>query len=91
MIVDAFLGWISSALAFVVENLPAPQVPEWLSGFSMEAASATASVGYMGNWVPVPLLAAIGTVVAAAWAAGLIMKIGRIVLSFFTAGGGSAA
>lgn len=71
--------------------LPDVSVPTWLD----DAADATAVVFEfaqdMGVWFPVTLLIAVLGALLSTWGIGFGIKIVRMVASFATGGGGSAA
>lgn len=87
--------WLASALSSVfswfVSWAPAPPVPSFFD----DAAAATSQLGdlfaELSPWFPVGLVALILAAWAVALAAGIAIKLGRILLSFITLGGGSAA
>lgn len=81
-------GWLLHAL---LSALPTVTVPSWLSGSDSAFASVFQAAGSMGVWFPSTLVIAVLGGVLALWVVGFGIKIVRIVASFFTAGGGSAA
>lgn len=92
MIIDQLLNVAQVVLTWFIGAVPAPDVPQWLSEFNSSSISdAISHIGWIGNFVPATLLATVMVAVVAAWIAGFAMKIGRVALSLFTAGGGSAA
>jgi hypothetical protein len=91
MITKFLMDVLSTAAAGLVSLLPAWTAPAWLATVIATMSSTIGTVTMLSGWVPI---SAIGTVVAfmlACSAIGLAVKIGRIVLSLFTGGGGSAA
>jgi hypothetical protein len=71
--------------------LPSWTAPAWLTTVVTTMGNTIGYVTMLDGWVPVQ---AIGTVVAfmlACSVVGIAVKLGRMVLSLFTGGGGSAA
>lgn len=100
MITDALIEAASSLFAAVVGLFPSVEPPSWLSlsggGSGMGAQSIGGLVaivqnfGLVSHWFPVGLLGPAVGVVLASMLAGFGVRIGRMVLSVFTGGGGSA-
>lgn len=91
MITKFLMDVLSTAAAALVGLLPSWTAPAWLTTVISTLASTIGYVTMLDGWVPI---SAIGTVVAFMLACSAIavgVKIGRIVLSLFTGGGGSAA
>lgn len=87
--------WLLTAFQWLLHTLlaalPTVTVPSWLSGNDSAFATVFSAAGSMGVWFPSTLVIAVLTGVLALWVVGFGIKIVRIVASFFTAGGGSAA
>lgn len=81
-------GWLLHALVSV---LPAVSVPAWLTGNDSAFATVFSAAGSMGVWFPSTLVVAVLSGLLVIWLASFVVKIARMVLSLFTAGGGSAA
>lgn len=95
MIVDALL-WIvnrlSVALLTTINGFggwATADPPDWVDGTVVERLFEGAST--MGAWLPVQFGLSCVVAVLACKFVGLIVKMVRIVASFLTAGGGSAA
>jgi len=88
-------GWLMSLGGWLLHTLtsalPVITVPSWLSSSDSAFSSVFSAAGSMGVWFPSTLVVSVLTVVLAMWLAGYVIKILRMVLSLFTAGGGSAA
>lgn len=79
----AFWDWL-------ISHLPAMPVPSWFATAHDSIAGVVSHIGGLGRWFPFGVL---GTVLATFFlilAAGVAVKVVRIIASFFTAGGGSA-
>jgi len=91
MVVEWFLEVFSGALAFLIGLLPTIEPPAWLSSGSTYMGDAAGFVSDLGNVLPIGALA-LGLVwVLACGAVALAVRFGRMGLSLFTGGGGSAA
>lgn len=86
--------WILKALAAVwewfISHLPAIPVPDWFASASGSIAFVVDKMHGFDGWLPWTVLGIVITTILAALAISLAIKIARIVLSVFTAGGGSA-
>jgi hypothetical protein len=71
--------------------LPVIAVPSWLSSSSGAVSQVFAAAGSMSVWFPAALVMTILAGVSALWLAAFGVKAARIVASFLTGGGGSAA
>lgn len=92
MIIEWFLGVAVGFLEWVVGALPVLAVPTWVNPGIGDGLMTVA--GYMTGtaiWFPVELILGVAVAIAAATLVGFAVKFARIVLSLFTAGGGSAA
>lgn len=90
MVTEWFLDVVSTFIAWIVEHLPSPEPPAWLTDLSGYIDSLNSHITGLSAWLDFPLLRS----VVAAWllflAAAFALKAFRIVASFLTAGGGSA-
>lgn len=90
MVTDYLITTFTSVVHAVLSVLPTITVPSWLSQ-SGPVATVFSDAGSMGVWFPTPLAVSVAAAIFAAWAIGWAIKLARIVASFLTAGGGSAA
>jgi hypothetical protein len=90
MIVEWILSLGTLLLTSLCSTLPVITVPSWLSSTDSVFSTVFSAAGSMGVWFPAPLLVTVLTAVLAFWLIGFTVKLARMVLSFFTAGGGSA-
>ncbi len=91
MITDAFFALLGGLLKIVSALLALPSPPGFVADLPAHVAVAGGYVGSTGAWFPWSLISAVFAAVALAWGAALTVKLVRIVASFATAGGGSAA
>jgi hypothetical protein len=91
MVTDAVIGFFFNVINSVLGLLPTITVPDWLSSADGPIATVLGYAGSMGAWFPSTLVLTVVTAVLATWAIGFVIKLVRIVASFFTLGGGSAA
>lgn len=93
MIFEGIVRLVVGLLVGIVKGLGAlvPDVPGWVVRASGGLQTVAEYGSKLSAWVPFPfVLGVLGTVLAC-MAAGLLIKVARIVASFLTAGGGSAA
>jgi hypothetical protein len=91
MITEALMSVLSGFVNSVLGSLPTIPVPTWLSDLSSGVSTIAGYGAGLGVWMPVPLIVSVVTTVVAAWLVAFGIKIARIVASFLTLGGGSAA
>ena len=91
MIVQAIIHVFTVIVQGILSLLPTDDAPSWVaSGAGYLAQLAQLGSGLAG-WIPFPLAGTVITAFLACVLSGFIIKVVRIVASFFTAGGGSAA
>lgn len=88
---DALLDMLKSLIGGLLGTLPTIAVPSWLSSASGSASEVAAMGAGLGVWIPAPLIMTVAGALLLAWLAGFAVKGVRIVASFLTLGGGSAA
>ena len=81
-------GWLLHTL---VGALPVIAVPSWMTANDSAFSTVFSAAGSMGVWFPSTLVVAVLSGLLVIWLASFAVKVARIVLSLFTAGGGSAA
>lgn len=91
MVTEALLDVIRSVVSTVLGSLPQIEVPDWLATASDGASQVAAMGAGLGAWIPAPLIMTVVGALLAAWLIGFGIKLARIVASFLTLGGGSAA
>lgn len=91
MITQLIVNALAALFTAIIGLFPQVPVPGWVSsGQSSIASVVTAAQGF-DNWLPVGLMFNVVGVVIAARLVGYSIKGIRILASFLTAGGGSAA
>lgn len=91
MITEWLLGIAADIIGWLLGSLPAVQAPGWLTSITSNVSTVMGGVDGMSAWIPWPLLVTVGGACLASWLVGLTVKVVRIVASFVTLGGGSAA
>lgn len=91
MIVKWFLELIASFLNWLLSLLPTFEIPSWMGDVAGVVGMVFGFADSMSAWFPGPLVLTVVLTVLSVWAVSFAIKIARIVASFFTAGGGSAA
>ena len=82
------VGWVVGNIFSVMPDIP---VPDWFTGAGSTLAELFGAAGSMGVWIPIPLALNVMGVLFSAMFGGALIKLARIIASFLTAGGGSAA
>lgn len=92
MVTDLILGWVMSAIAWFINLLPHPDLPEWAyAGVPSWVEGGVDWAVAMDHWIPTQAIGYGVAFLLLASAAAFAIRVGRIVLSFLTLGGGSAA
>lgn len=91
MVTDAILHALGSFVAWVLGLFPTITLPDWLTTVTDFIASVVTGALQLGNWIPWPLVGLAFVFVWLSFGIAFAIRVGRIVASFFTAGGGSAA
>lgn len=91
MIWEPLLALAFAILRGIVGLLPTDDPPEWLDDGAGYVSTVLAKGAGLGAWIPFQLAGTVLAAVLACVAIGFTIKLVRIVASFFTAGGGSAA
>jgi len=91
VVTDAILRVLGAFATFLIGLMGTWELPDWLSTVVTFVANLVTQAAALGNWIP---WQHVGIALALIWASFLIafgVRVARIVASFFTAGGGSAA
>lgn len=91
MIVQWFMTAMQAVFDKVFSVMPALDPPAWFTGAGTALSGLFSAAASMGVWIPIPLALNVMGVLFASMFGGAIIKLARIVASFLTAGGGSAA
>lgn len=90
MLVEWFVVIAADLLKALLAHIPGVAVPDWLNAAGSEVSTLLARGAGFGHWFPFALAGQVALAVTLCASAGILLKIGRVVLSLFTAGGGSA-
>lgn len=91
MVTDWLIELFASLVGTILSWMPTFPVPEWLSSADGALATVLTYAGSMGAWFPSGLAVTVALAILAAYVVGFGIKIVRIIASFVTLGGGSAA
>ena len=91
MIVGKLMSFLVTLATTALGTLPTVPVPGWLTGNSSAFVQVFAFADSMSVWFPGSLVLTILAAYLSIRAVGLAIKVARIVASFLTGGGGSAA
>lgn len=89
MIIQLLLSVIVGVIKSLISLMPQIAVPEWLTSAGAAVRTVLQSAGQWGYWLPLDLGVKVAATVMAVLAAGFLIRVGRMILSFFTGGGGS--
>lgn len=91
MITSTVLDLLTFMLVGILDSIPPSSVPTWISTAGTYIPSVFSFASSMGVWFPWGVLGIVLASVFTVWGASFVVKLARIVISFFTFGGGSAA
>jgi hypothetical protein len=91
MITNAVLGALLSVSGWLVGLFPDAELPGWLAEIPTQVAAVGQYLGGTAAWFPWNTVGLAVASVLVACGVGLVLKLVRIVASFLTLGGGSAA
>jgi len=91
MIVKWFADFIAFLWEGMMDAIPDIPVPSWFTGSDSWFSTLFQEAGSMSVWVNFGLARTVGTILIGCIALSAAIKLGRILASFLTAGGGSAA
>lgn len=90
MIVEWFLAVAKAVVTGVLSVIPSVSVPSWLSGRNSTLSNVLGYFTGFGAWIPLNLAGAVIGSLLVLVGVSFTVKVVRIVLSYVTAGGGSA-
>lgn len=86
-------SWILDLIADVWEAflgaIPVPSADSWLSDLGSAVAWLQGTLVGLGAWIPFGLIGAVLGTLVSVWGVAVGIRIGRMVLSLFTGGGGA--
>lgn len=89
------LQWLAETFAGLLVSFiglfPTFTLPDWWQTALDYWNDTLETAGQLGYWFPLPLIALVAAAIVAAVGISIAVKLIRIVASFFTLGGGSAA
>lgn len=91
MIIESLIDLVANFVGWIIEGVPAPDLSVLDEGITGFVDLFLSVVGPFTHFFPLTLMGVILGAYIAIWASGVGLKLVRIVASFFTAGGGSAA
>lgn len=92
MLIELIWGVLASILSFIIGLFPDLPSAEWLrTGVASGVSTISAGAGTLSAWVPFGTAATCLTFLIGTLGVVVLVKVVRIIASFFTAGGGSAA
>lgn len=91
MIIEGLVSVVVGIIGGIIGLLPDLTPPSWLTNQTGAVGTVMGWFTGLGAWVPLGLVMSVAGSVLACMVIGLVIKLVRIVASFLTAGGGSAA
>lgn len=91
MILEAIVNFFAGVVEFFLNLLPSMDPPGFVTGFGEKVSDVLGYASGLGAWLPLGLVATVTGALIVCIGVGFGIKVVRIVASFFTAGGGSAA
>lgn len=91
MILDALLNALTNAAVFVFGLFPTWSLPSWWNNAMTGWGTIVAGISDLAHWVPLNAVGQVAIAVFLVSAFAFGVRVLRIVLSFISGGGGSAA
>lgn len=91
MIIQLIMGVLDAIVGGIFSIMPDVAVPGWFTGSLDAIGGLFGAATTMGVWIPVPLALAVASILFMAMMGGAIIKLARVIASFVSGGGGSAA
>lgn len=91
MVTSGLIFVFAGFVKWIVDGLPDTGLPDWMTASTGAVGQVFAFADSMSVWFPTPLVFSIVGTLLAINLISFGIKIARMVLSLFTAGGGSAA
>lgn len=91
MIIEGIVRMLTTLVKGVLDLLPSSNPPGWFMSAGDAWSGLMAQVGLLGTWMPVTLATNVTAAILGSMGVGFAIKVVRLVVSYFTAGGGSAA
>lgn len=91
MVTDSLVTLWTDVLLFFLGEMEPVEMPEWITSIASYTGTVYAFASSMGVWFNWGLLAIVLSTLFVTWIAAFVIKLVRIVASFLTLGGGSAA
>lgn len=91
MIVQSLIQWVADGITALLGLFPTWEAPTWQAQALDFWTTSIESVNGLAQWFPLPLIGIVAIAVFASLAVSIGIKLFRIVASFLTLGGGSAA
>lgn len=90
MIFEGIINAVAGIVSFIAGLMPEFDTPAWLTTIAAKIDLVVANMAPLGVWLPFGAAGTAVTLVLAAVAVAVIIKLVRIIASFLTLGGGAA-
>lgn len=90
MIIEALLSFVFGLVGLVIGLFPSGNPPAWLADGGGYLAQLVGYAAGLGAWIPFGLAGTVVTALLVCVGLGFVIFVVRMVVSFFTGGGGSA-
>lgn len=90
MIIELIVRALVALTKGILALLPNDPPPDWFTDAGAQWSSLMTQVSGLSYWLPVSLAVQVSLAILGCVVVGFGIKVVRIILSYFTAGGGSA-
>jgi hypothetical protein len=91
VIIDKVLDWLTSLVVAAFSLFPTWGLPTWWATATTKWAEIVAGISDLAHWVPLEAVFQVAAAIFLVSAFAFSVRIGRIIISLFSGGGGSAA
>jgi len=91
VIFEAIVTAVCGFLSFIGSAMPTIELPAWVSDLAGLVSQISGWAAPLGNWLPFGAMGTALQFVLVCLVIAFLVKLVRIIASFMTAGGGSAA
>lgn len=91
MITEAVVNLLVGLFTFLLDLMPDVTLPAWIGTSTTALGTALGHITLLDNWIPVQAIGHVVVFILGCFTVAFGVRVGRMLISLFTGGGGSAA